>query len=200
MPRRPILPHLLLLALAAAPPVAAQDHQHGATPRAGAAPQPDTLESRISGRDPRSPGQAAYAAIAEIVARLDADATTDWSMVDLEALRQHLIDMDNVTLRSRIVTSEIPGGFAAELTGEGEVVGSIRRMTRAHAATLSREGDLRATVSEVPGGVRMAVIAGDGTNPRAVARLRGLGAIGVMTLGSHHGPHHERLARGAMAH
>src|SRR5665213_2414926 len=45
---------------------------------------------------PTQPGQSAFAAIQEIVAILEADPKTDWSRVNIEALRQHLIDMDNV--------------------------------------------------------------------------------------------------------
>ena len=37
-------------------------------------------------------GHDAFGAIQEIVQILDADPNTDWSKVDLEALRQHLID------------------------------------------------------------------------------------------------------------
>ena len=40
---------------------------------------------------PTRPGQDAFAAIQAIVQILDADPQTDWSKVDLEALRQHLI-------------------------------------------------------------------------------------------------------------
>jgi hypothetical protein len=43
---------------------------------------------------PTQPGQSAFAAIQEIVAMLEADPKTDWSRVNIEALRQHLIDMD----------------------------------------------------------------------------------------------------------
>ena len=46
-------------------------------------------------------GQGAFAAIAEVVALLDADPATDWSRVDIEGLRQHLIDMGNVTMRAQ---------------------------------------------------------------------------------------------------
>src|ERR1700741_1796256 len=49
---------------------------------------------------PRMPGQDAFGAIQQIVQILDADPKTDWSKVDLEALRQHLIDMNEVTLRA----------------------------------------------------------------------------------------------------
>ena len=41
---------------------------------------------------PAEPGQGAFAAMQEIVAILEADPTTDWSKVDLPALRQHLAD------------------------------------------------------------------------------------------------------------
>ena len=47
-------------------------------------------------------GQAAFAAIQEIVSVLLADPQTDWDKVNIEALRQHLIDMDNVTLRAKV--------------------------------------------------------------------------------------------------
>ena len=49
---------------------------------------------------PMLPGQDAFGAIQEIVHILDADPKTDWSKVDLEALRQHLIDMNEVTLHA----------------------------------------------------------------------------------------------------
>ena len=43
---------------------------------------------------PMLPGQDAFGAMQEIVHILDVDPQTDWSKVDLEALRQHLIDMN----------------------------------------------------------------------------------------------------------
>ena len=41
---------------------------------------------------PTMPGQDAFGAIQEIVQILEADPKTDWSKVELEGLRQHLID------------------------------------------------------------------------------------------------------------
>jgi hypothetical protein len=76
-------------------------------------------------------GQSAFAAIQEIVAQLMADPTTDWSRVDIEALRQHLIDMDNVTLRARVRVEEKKGGARFEATSEdAAVTSSIRAMVR----------------------------------------------------------------------
>lgn len=58
----------------------------------------DTAQSDF----PRQGGQAAFAAIAEIVAGLVADPATDWNHVDIEALRQLVSDLDNVTLCSKV--------------------------------------------------------------------------------------------------
>jgi hypothetical protein len=191
MRRHLVTTQLLVIALVAAPPLIAQDHQH----------QPGMVHPAANGAPPPvESGQAAFAAMAEIVARLDADPTTDWSKVDLERLRQHLIDMDRVTLRSVVATRQVPGGFTADVTGEGETVAAIRRMLTAHAAQVANEGTARAEVVEIPAGVRLTVTATEPSDARAVDRLRGLGVIGFLTLGAHHGPHHEMLARGVMVH
>ena len=46
------------------------------------------------GTDAMQPGQAAFGAMAEVVRTLEGDPATDWSKVDIERLRQHLIDMN----------------------------------------------------------------------------------------------------------
>ena len=60
---------------------------------------------------PKLPGQDAFGAIQEIVEMLNADPKTDWSKVDLEALRQHLIDMNEVTLKADASPKPIDGGL-----------------------------------------------------------------------------------------
>ena len=85
------LSRLAVLALLPAASLSAQAHDHAAH----AAPAPAAGTSA-----PREGGQAAFAAIAEIVRLLDADPGTDWSRVNVEALRQHLIDMDEVTMHA----------------------------------------------------------------------------------------------------
>ena len=67
------------------------------------------------------PGQAAFAAIQEIVEILMADPKTDWSKVNIDALRQHLIDMNNVTLAASVKKEPIDGGMRFDVTGEGPV-------------------------------------------------------------------------------
>jgi len=140
-------------------------------------------------------GQSAFAAIQEIVAQLMADPTTDWSRVDIEALRQHLIDMDNVTLRTRVGAEEIEGGARFEATSEdAAVTSSIRSMGPAHAATMNGFEGWTMQAAEVPGGAALVVT---GTDPD---RIRALGFIGVMTVGMHHQAHHLTLAAGQNPH
>jgi len=141
-------------------------------------------------------GQAAYATMAAIVAMLEADSTTDWLKVNIEALRQHLIVMNEVTLGARSRQTSIPGGASMDVTGDGPVAESIRTMLRNHSAMLVKEGPYRTSVDDIPGGVRWVVTAAGPGDARTVAKIRGLGFAGLLTLGDHHTPHHIALARG----
>ena len=69
---------------------------------------------------PTMPGQDTFGAIQEIVQILDADPKTDWSKVDLEALRQHLIDMNEVTLKKPTPRpSKLTAGWRSRSTAAG---------------------------------------------------------------------------------
>ena len=83
-----------------------------------------------------------------------------------------------------------------DVTGDGRVTESIRMMLRNHSTMLVKEGPYRATVTDIPGGVRRVVTASDPGDATTVARIRGLGFGGLLTLGDHHTPHHLALARG----
>jgi len=150
---------------------------------------------------PTLPGQAAFGAISEIVAILKADASTDWSKVNFEALRQHLIDMDEVTMRAAVTQHPVPGGFEADVTGAAKTAGAIRRMLGSHTKMLSQGAIYRASATDIPGGARLRVVAADPRDAAVVARIRGLGFAGIITEGDHHVRHHLAIARGdAAAH
>jgi hypothetical protein len=143
----------------------------------------------------REGGQSAFAAIQEIVAQLMADPTTDWSRVDIEALRHHLIDMDNVTLRASVRVEEMEGGARFEATSDdAAVTGSIRAMVPAHAATMDGVEGWTMRAAEIPGGAALVVT---GADPD---RIRALGFIGLMTVGMHHQAHHLAVAAGQNPH
>lgn len=181
--KRHLIAAAAFVVLTSATPAAAQ-HAHGHGGQHGGA----TAE-------PVEPGQSAFAAIAEIVALLRADPATDWSRVDIEGLRRHLADMDNVTLRAEVAATTTPGGAIYDVTStDPSVAGSIRRMVVAHAATMSGADGMAMTASEINGGARFEV---SGPDP---AMIRGLGFIGLMTIGMHHQQHHLMLAKGGMPH
>jgi hypothetical protein len=142
------------------------------------------------------PGQDAFGAISEVVRMLDADPSTDWSKVDLERLRQHLIDMNEVVLRSQVKQTSVPGGLAMDVTGTGRTEQAIRAMLVPHAAELDRMPSFAAKTELIPGGVRLTVTAKAPDDAKAVARLQALGFIGLLTVGAHHGPHHLAMAKG----
>ena len=49
--------------------------------------------------------------------REQADADLDWSKIALAALRQHLFDMNEVTLKADAATKTIDGGLEIAVTG-----------------------------------------------------------------------------------
>jgi ribose 5-phosphate isomerase RpiB len=143
-----------------------------------------------------APSQAAFATIQEIVKKLKADPATDWSKVNLEALRQHLIDMDNVVMRASVRQSDVEGGVSLDVTGTGAVADAIKRMGAMHAMALNEDGTWKAASSEIANGVRLVVTAKDLKDAKAVAMVRGLGFAGILTEGDHHAMHHLMLAKG----
>jgi hypothetical protein len=145
---------------------------------------------------PTLPGQAAFGAIAEIVHILEADPATDWTRVNIEALRQHLIDMDEVTMRAAIVKKNIPNGIEASISGTGRTLGAIQRMAVNQSGMLNLSDDYAATATVTPTGARVVITSRHPDDPRAVARLRGLGYAGLLTEGDHHVRHHLAIARG----
>jgi hypothetical protein len=148
---------------------------------------------------PTLPGQDAFGAVQEIVRILEADPTTDWSKVNLEVLRQHLIDMNEVTLKAEAQAKPIEGGLQIVVTGEGRTREAIQRMVTAHVHEIERThlNGWAAKTDPLQNGVVLAVTAAD---PKEVAHIRGLGFIGIMTSGPHHQPHHLAMARGELVH
>lgn len=179
--------HLLLAATLSLPVPAFAQHTHHTMQ-----PSPHRAGTQL-----REPGQSAFAAVQEIVALLEADPKTDWGQVNIEALRQHLIDMDNVTLRARVDVEPVDGGARFVVTGGPDVAGSIGRMVKAHAATMNGVGGWRMSAEDRPGGAAITVAS---PRPADAARMRALGFIGIMTRGMHHQQHHLMLARGIDPH
>jgi hypothetical protein len=142
-------------------------------------------------------GQDAFGAIGEVVALLEADPVTDWSKVDIEALRQHLIDMNEVTLNAVATAKSIDGGLEIAVIGTGRTLAAIRRMVPMHATEIDGQYGWHAQAAPLADGVLLTVTASDVKETR---HIRGLGFAGLMVSGSHHQAHHLALAKGEPMH
>ena len=141
------------------------------------------------------PGQDAFGAIQEIAQILQSDPKTDWSKVNIDVLRQHLIDMNEVTLHAAATPRVFDSGIEFTVTGEGRTVEAIKRMVPAHVNEL-REIGWNAKIDEVPNGVRLTVTANEA---QPLTKLKALGFMGIMVQGGHHQPHHLLMAMGQFA-
>jgi hypothetical protein len=149
------------------------------------------MQSGAAGQ-PTMPGQEAFGTIQEVVQILEADPTTDWSKVNIAALREHLIDMNEVTLRAIATEQALENGVEIAVTGEGRTLQAIRRMVPAHAGELVKIG-WNAKTEDLPNGVKLSVTTND---PKQANKLKALGFMGIMVQGGHHQPHHLMMAKG----
>jgi hypothetical protein len=146
---------------------------------------------------PAMPGQDAFGAVQEIVRILEADPKTNWSKINLEALRQHLIDMNELTLKADAVAKPVDGGVEIAVTGSGRTLAAIQHMLPAWAGTMNGYKGWATKAATLPDGELLTVTAVD---PKEVPHIRGLGFIGLMASGAHHQPHHLAIAKGEFLH
>ncbi len=167
-------------------------HEKGMTHNEGMAQQ------QISPKKmPTEAGQAAFATIAEIVAILNADPNTDWSKVNINGLREHLVDMDEVTMRAKVSQqiSDYSVGFT--ITGNGRTLQAIQSMVIAHSFELNKIDGWKVSASKIPDGAVMTI---SSDSKAQLIKIKALGFFGVMSMGAHHQPHHFGMATGAVVH
>ena len=192
----------LLLALppaarAADPAPAPTMTMHGMQMNGAAAPTGAMLAGPAGPMVPTEPGQGAFGALQQIVQILEADPHTDWSKVNLDALRAHLIDMDRVTLDAHAVVRHIPGGNRITVTGTGRTLVAIQRLLPEEAMHLNGMHGWHLAATRIRDGVILTVTTRD---PKRVAMIRGLGFAGILASGDFHPRHHLEIARGEPMH
>lgn len=176
---------------------AQHDHDHGAASHEHDADPGEPVSAPVNLQES---GNGAFAAIQEVVAELNArGGETDWSRVDLEALRQHLIDMERFIVEAEIVEREdVEGGIRVAVRGsDPETDRSLRRSLHAHAPMLEQETGWSVSVSDRDDAV---VLRATAETSDEVERIRGLGYVGLMVTGSHHREHHWLIATGRQPH
>ena len=143
----------------------------------------------------KEPGQGAFAAIQEAVEALDADPNTDWSKISIDRLREHLIDMDEVTLHAQLKSQDIPNGSRIIVTGHGRTLDAIQRMVVAHAKAMGDYPLFTMTAEATSDGAIVTLLA---KHPADVAHVRALGLIGALSEGMHHQMHLWMIVTGQM--
>ena len=142
-------------------------------------------------------GQAGFAAIIEIVNKLEQSDETDWSRVDISNLREHLLDMD--TLFSETSATQTQTGnrqIQFAVFGDRKSIASIHRMVPTHAKFIEQSRGWAIETTLHADGATVSITVDDNSD---FARLHGLGFYGFMSLDSHHQQHHFQMARG-MSH
>lgn len=146
---------------------------------------------------PKEAGQAAFAAIAEIVAILQSDPKTDWSKVNISGLRDHLMDMEAVTTGAQVATEKTPISSVFSITGSKKTITAAQTMVMAHAKVLNQTTPWKAKAQTTAIGVTLTIEA-DTAEERQ--KLHALGFFGIMATGAHHQMHHFAMAIGGGVH
>jgi len=150
-----------------------------------------TTKLTESGTDP-------FAVMQEAIAALEANPNTNWEKVNIEALRLHLVEMQDMTLNVNVTQTRIDNGFKAVVTPTtSRSVRSVAKVLSAHPAQMKIETGWDMQVQNNNGVFTLTVTT---DNVKDVAKIRGLGYIGVMAYGDHHQPHHWAMASGDNPH
>jgi len=142
-------------------------------------------------------GQATFAALEEAVIALQADPNTDWDRVDVDGLREHLLDMDRVTMMTSVESVDLSDGVRHRVTAEGDALGSLHRMSEAHADFMARELDWDMAITLLDSGISLDIRPASEAD---IARVRALGFYGWIALGGHHQVHHWAMVSGRDPH
>lgn len=146
---------------------------------------------------PTEPGDCAFAAIAEIVAMLSEDPETDWSRVDIDGLREHLVDMNQLVLGASVRSEHLPDGLRMQIDTSGRAGEAASRMVPAHGPVLATEIGWQSEVTRNGDEVVWSVT---GSGEGEAEHIQALGFFGLMATGDHHRTHHLALAQGEPAH
>ncbi len=143
-------------------------------------------------------GTDPFAVIQEAITLLEANPDTDWSMVNIEALRSHLVEMQDMTLNVNVEQEPIKLGFKAVITPTTKrALQSMSRVLSVHPSQMKKETGWDMFVTNNNGIFTVTVT----TNQlQDVNKIRGLGYIGIMAYGNHHQPHHWAMASGDNPH
>lgn len=144
-------------------------------------------------------GNDAFGTIQEVIRKLNNDPNTDWSKVNLEALRQHLLDMNDMTLNVEVISQKaVQNGMEAIIRPTTDRAAlALDRVFMAHPSQLKKDTGWDMVVEKNDGQYKLTTTS---KNPADYDKIRGLGYIGLMAYGDHHQRHHWAMATGRNPH
>jgi len=144
-------------------------------------------------------GNDAFGTIQEVIKKLESDPNTDWSKVNIEALRAHLSDMQDMTMNIEVLSQKnIPNGMEATIKATNpRAYEALKRVFMAHPDQLKRDTGWDMKVEESN---QKFTIKTTTSKENEINKIRGLGYIGLMAYGAHHQPHHWMMATGKNPH
>jgi hypothetical protein len=166
----------------------------GQTPGTSHAPDMNHGSTVSDGVSLQEGGQSTFAALIEIVDLLEKEGSTNWSKVDIDGLREHLLDMDQLILNTTSMTSLVgEKQIQFNIRGTSSSVPSIHRMVPAHSRFIQQSRGWSISYGLDDDGATLAISAED---TATIERLSALGFYGFMSLDSHHQAHHYQMALG----
>ena len=141
------------------------------------------------------PGNDVFGTIQEVILKLESNPDTDWSKVNIEALRQHLLDMKAFTEEVEVISqTPVDNGIAVQVSPQTKRAGeALNRLFKMHPMMLKQEKGWDMD-SQIKGeGFLITVTTPDAAE---VAKVRALSYIGILAEGAHHQAHHWMIATG----
>lgn len=180
----------ILIAATVTVPAQAQHHETHSSQGEADAPNSAVLQAA---------GQSVFGAVQEAIRTLEADSTTDWSEVDVDRLRQHLLDMHHVAMHVTVERkTSIEDGVRIRVRPTQEAArAALSRVLDAHPTMLKQETGWTMTVTEDEDAYVLRVTT---DTPSERDKIRALGYMGLLAYGRHHQRHHWTLVQGARPH
>lgn len=146
------------------------------------------------------PGNDIFGTIQETISALEADTSTNWQKVNIEALRRHLLDMKAFTEQVEVFNKkDLPRGVQFQVHPQNKRAQvALKHLFAMHPAMLKKETgwDMKTELQQ-NGDWLVSCTSG---NPGDVAKIRALGYIGLIAEGAHHQLHHWMIATGRMSY
>jgi len=144
-------------------------------------------------------GNDVFATIQEVIVRLNNNPDTDWAKVDIEALRQHLLDMNDMAVNVEVLKQKtLINGLRLAIQGTtARAEKTLVRVFKEHPIYLKRETGWNMKVERYG---KQFIVTTTTEKPEQVQKIIALNYIGLMAYGKHHQVHHWGMSTGQNLH